>query len=269
MRDERPVCGQLSSKSRHSLRATTQSTAQHYRPSATDGGVTVLDMVASSIDRPASSVPTLVAVPPVGGAIGPCLVWRFDDPRPVVSTAILGGGTGSASWILNVSVAGDYARLDPADHLGEIAAYLGLIGSGVAMMTAVPVDRREVVEVEGAIVTATVGVGTPTWAADPEASVGNESLTPGTINLVTAIPADLEPGAMVNMATTITEAKTQALIEAGIAGTGTATDAVCVVGDHDAAASSFGGPRSEWGARVAMATHRAVTLGLRTAGGTA
>ncbi|MEM1333489.1 MAG: adenosylcobinamide amidohydrolase, partial [Actinomycetota bacterium] len=166
-----------------------------------------------------------------------------------MSTAIVGGGITTASWVLNLSVVGDYARLDPVDHLDEIAAHLGLTGSGVAMMTAVPVDRRQVVEVDGAVVTATVGVGTPTWAADPDSSVRNGPVTPGTINIIAAVPAGFEQGAMVNLVTTITEAKTQALIEGGVAGTGTATDAVCVVGDRRGPRQPFGGSRSEWGTR--------------------
>ena len=58
---------------------------------------------------------------------------------------------------------------------------------------------------------------------------------PGTINVVTLIDADLTPGAMVRASTIATEAKTLALVEAGVKtregyiATGTSTD-VTVVG---------------------------------------
>lgn len=192
-------------------------------------------------------------------------MWRFSHRRPVTSSAIVGGGVGEAAWIINLGVAGDYGRLDPADHLAQVAAGLGLRGPGVAMMTAAPVARRRVVNIDGALVCATVGIGTPTWAATEASDPRDRSdtgPTVGTINVVAVVPADVAAGAMVNLATTITEAKTQALLEAGIPGTGTATDAVCVVGDRDGPPTPFGGPRSTWGGRIAIATYRAVSLGL-------
>ncbi len=56
----------------------------------------------------------------------------------------------------------------------------------------------------------------------------------------------------------------QALLDAGIAGTGTATDAVCILADRPAGGGvePFGGPRSTWGARAARATYAAVRAGV-------
>jgi adenosylcobinamide amidohydrolase len=69
----------------------------------------------------------------------------------------------------------------------------------------------------------------------------------------------------VNLVATATEAKTQALLEAGIPGTGTATDAVCIVSPIPARADDerdpFGGPRSPGGAALARAVHAAVRDG--------
>jgi adenosylcobinamide amidohydrolase len=106
-----------------------------------------------------------------------------------------------------------------------------------------------------------VGLGHPTWAAAPDAQ-GPVSLV-GTINLVVLLPERLSDAALVNAVATATEAKSQALFEAGVAGTGTATDAVCIACPDDGAPHAFGGPRSVWGARLARAVHGAVLGGLR------
>ena len=86
----------------------------------------------------------------------------------------------------------------------------------------------------------------------------------GTINIIAVLPERLSDGALVNAVATITEAKVQALFEAGIRGTGTATDAVCVVCPEDGRPHDFGGPRSRWGSRLARATHAAVLDGARS-----
>ena len=57
------------------------------------------------------------------------------------------------------------------------------------------------------------------------------------------------------------------LWDAGVAATGTASDAVCLVCPDEGLAHPFGGPRSPWGARLARAVHRAVVAGCRTGAG--
>ncbi|NEC40088.1 adenosylcobinamide amidohydrolase, partial [Streptomyces rubrogriseus] len=62
-----------------------------------------------------------------------------------------------------------------------------------------------------------------------------------------------------------TEAKVQALLDAGLDCSGTPTDAVCVAARApvgEAEVHAFAGPRSEWGARLARAVHRAVGAAL-------
>ena len=207
--------------------------------------------------------PALEDAGPSIGAPGACLVWRFPTARRGVSSAIVGGGIGEVSWVLNVTVDDDYGRMDPDDHLLEISSRLGLTERGVALMTAVDVGSWSSASIDGAAAWATVGVRKPVWAAEPGrrpsvASVG----TPGTINLVVEVPARLTDAALVNAVTTITEAKVQALFDQGIAGTGTASDAVCVVCGAHGPAEQFGGPRSTWGARLAQAAYDAVSAGV-------
>lgn len=177
-----------------------------------------------------------------------------------LSSAVLGGGLGLRGWIVNAQVDLDYRCEDPAADLRAIATGLGLApGAGVGLMTAARVGDFTSATDGGAECAATVGVSVPTWAAGPDGA--RSAWTPGTINLVTWVPAPLDDAALVNLAVTVTEAKAQALLEAGVPGTGTASDAIalcCPPGGGE----PYGGPRSRWGARLARAVHTAVAHGL-------
>ncbi|TMR09575.1 adenosylcobinamide amidohydrolase, partial [Nonomuraea zeae] len=125
------------------------------------------------------------------------------------------------------------------------------------------VDRYVRAADGGVEAVATVGLRVPTWAASPEGTADPE-LAPmrvGTINIMTVLPVAMTDAALVNLVMTVTEAKSQALIEAGYPCTGTASDAVCVAVPAEGPEELFGGPRSEWGARAARAVHTAVRRG--------
>jgi len=189
----------------------------------------------------------------------PVLVWRFDRPRMAISSAPYGGGVGERGWVLNATVPSGYDRLDPDRHVAEIAAELKLTGPGTGLLTAV--DVRKVVSVTERGVTAevTTGVGVPTWAAAPDAA--GERI--GTINAVCRLPVRMSPAALVNAVATVTEAKSQALFEAGVEGTGTATDAVVLLCPSFGPMEPYGGPRSRVGAALARAVREAVSSGLK------
>jgi len=157
-------------------------------------------------------------------------------------------------------VARDYGRYDLAEHGAELAAHAGLTGSGVVMLTAADVRRVQAAEDGGVRVDATVGLTRPTWAADADDQPVAVP-APGTINIVVLLPVRLQPAALLNALCTATEAKTQALLAAGVPGTGTASDAVTVVCPPDGPAEPFAGPRSIWGARLARAVRDAVLAG--------
>ncbi|HEU5024492.1 MAG TPA: adenosylcobinamide amidohydrolase [Spirillospora sp.] len=209
-------------------------------------------------------------------------VWRAGGGWRAVSSAMLGGGIGPLSWVLNAQVRGRYARTDPVVHLAELAASFGLDGPGVGMLTAASVARTMRREDGGVAVSATVGLRVPTWAAAPEGAADPELAPlhvdvpppahepapprpapprPGTINIVVAAPVALSDAALVNAVVTATEAKTQALLEAGYPCTGTASDAICVAARTSGPEEPFAGPRSMWGARIARAVHAAVRAG--------
>ncbi|WP_425428139.1 adenosylcobinamide amidohydrolase [Streptosporangium amethystogenes] len=188
------------------------------------------------------------------------LLWEFGPGWRAISSAMVGGGIGPAVWALNAQVVGGYSRMDPVDHLLELAPP----GPGVGMLTAASVDHFTRAADGGVEVMATVGLRVPTWAAAPEGVPDPElapMYLPGTINIVVAVPVAMSDAALVNAVMTVTEAKTQALLEVGFPGTGTASDAVCVAVPEHGPEELFGGPRSTWGARVARAVHTAVRQG--------
>lgn len=188
----------------------------------------------------------------------PLLVWRFAEPVRALATTVLGGGLGDRTWALNAQVALDYAHADPSAHVAEVATAAGLEGPGIGFLTAARVGDVASAEDEGATCDATVGISVPTWAAAPDGSWS--PWTPGTINLLCWVPAPLGDAALANALVTVTEAKAQALFEAGVPGTGTASDAVAVC-CPPGGTEPYGGPRSQWGARLARAVHAAVATG--------
>jgi adenosylcobinamide amidohydrolase len=205
-----------------------------------------------------------------GGRDWPVLVWAPGPGWRGVSSALLGGGLGPCAWWVDAQVGMEYFHPDPVAHAREIAAGLGLApGRGVAMLTAADVARWTPASDGDVEVAATVGLGLPVWAAVPEEVAAREASSSGTapvgtINVLVVVPVPLSDAALVNAVATVTEAKVQALGEAGVRGTGTSSDAVCVAcpdprQGHDP--EPYGGPRSPWGARIARAVHAAVAAG--------
>ncbi len=222
------------------------------------------------------------------------MVWTFDAPLLAASTALVGGGIGPRSWVVNAQVPKGYQRTDTDRHMSEIVAGLGLdasLGCGVGMLTAADLARCGRRAVDGAAsVEATVGLTRPVRAAardgdgdgdgdhrDPDLDLDldldnqvstpltprNDALPPepGTINIVAFVAARHGDAALLNLLCTVTEAKAQALSDAGVPGTGTASDAVTLLCPGDGAPEPFGGPRSTYGAPLARAVHAAVLSG--------
>ncbi|MFD7863104.1 adenosylcobinamide amidohydrolase [Streptomyces sp. NPDC059783] len=190
------------------------------------------------------------------------LVWRLGPGWRVCSSAVLGGGIGPRSWILNAQVPGGYPRMDPDRHLAEIAAAEGLAGPGAGLMTAADVTAYTRRTDEAVTATATCGLGVRGWAAAPAEGEPGPHL-PGTVNIVVTVPVALSDAALVNAVATATEAKVQALLDAGLDCSGTPTDSVCVAAPapDGGGGEPFAGPRSRWGARLARAVHAAVLDG--------
>jgi adenosylcobinamide amidohydrolase len=192
----------------------------------------------------------------------------FGAPRRCLSSAVLNGGLTTARHWLNLQVEHDYARTDPAAHLAEVAAARDLDpGEVVGMLTAAQV-RDGVRRRRGpARVVATVGIGQPLAAAGRRPrSVPRV----GTINVLVLVDAPLDDAALVAAVQTATEAKAQALADAGVdainhdgPATGTATDSVCVAAPPGGGVA-FAGPATDVGAAIALAVHESVHAGART-----
>ncbi|MEK8142065.1 adenosylcobinamide amidohydrolase [Streptomyces sp. M10(2022)] len=178
------------------------------------------------------------------------------------SSAVLGGGIGARGWILNAQVPGGYPRLDPQLHLAQIAAAEALSGPGAGLMTAADVSAYTLASDAGVTATVTSGLGVRGWAAAP-AEDTDAPVRPGTVNIVVVLPVALSDAALINAVATATEAKVQALLDAGLDCSGTPTDAVCIAAPDPGAEAGepFAGPRSRWGSRLARAVHSAVLEG--------
>ena len=225
------------------------------------------------------------------GTVRPLLRWVAPPGWRAISTTVVGGGIGPIRHWLNVKVDKDYDRPDPVAHGHELVrdqfgagpgghgAAADEVGS-VVMLTAAEVTRFTTGDDSGVEVVATVGLGRPVWPAAqavspdrwPEGPGGPDfargpEFVPGTINLLVAVPVPLSDAALVNAVVTATEAKSQALVEFALPGTGTASDAICIACPATASAAggaaveAYGGPRSPWGAAIARAVHAAVAAG--------
>lgn len=178
----------------------------------------------------------------------------------MIASTVLGGGIGPCGWVINAQVPPGYARLDPDAHLRQIALQCGMTGRGAGMLTAALVGNYRQSVADGVAAVATVGLGGHRWTASGETDKATVP-SAGTINVIAAMPVPLTDAALVNTVITVTEAKTQALLGAGLPCTGTPTDAVCVAVPATGTAVPFAGPRSEWGARLARAVYCAVGNG--------
>jgi iron complex transport system ATP-binding protein len=191
------------------------------------------------------------------------------SPLAVLSSAVVGGGLGSARAIVNLHVH-EHCRWGDAElRLDAFAVRRGLPAPRVGLLTAAWTERARLAAESArgvsALVVATVGLGNVVTAGwSPPAPAG-----PGTINTIVVVDAAVEPAALVNLALTVTEVKASVLAEAGLtssagrAVTGTSTDAVVVAATGRGAAVRFGGPISDAGWVVAAAARTALSEGVR------
>jgi adenosylcobinamide amidohydrolase len=197
---------------------------------------------------------------------GGALVVDFGSERRCLSSAVVGGGLTAARAWLNLQVPHGYGRMDPDAHLREEMVAHGLDpATTLGAMTAAHVDRAVTREEPGvARVVATVGIGVPLAAAG---RVLREVPAVGTINTLVVVEAPLTDAALVYAVQTATEAKAQALADAGVAAmnhdgpaTGTATDSICVAA-RPGGTEPFAGPMAPVGVAIARCVHGAVLAG--------
>jgi len=202
--------------------------------------------------------------------VGPeAVVVRAQSLLTVLSSAVAGGGLGHARAIVNLHVDRDCPWEDAETRLAPFVTRCRLPAPWVGLLTAAWTDRAQVA-VESAhgihaLVVATAGLSNPIAAGRS----GPARAEPGTINTIVVVDAAVEPAALVNLALTVTEAKTLALLEAGVRAadggpaTGTSTDALVVAATDRGTSARFGGPISDAGWVVARAARRALTDAVR------
>jgi iron complex transport system ATP-binding protein len=192
-----------------------------------------------------------------------------EAPLVVLSSAVAGGGLGSARSIVNLHVDRNCPWEEAEARLAPFAARRKLAAPWVGLLTAAWTERAQMAAVGAGgiqtLVVVTVGLGNPVAAGWGPVGVA----APGTINTIVVVDARVEPAALVNLAVTVTEVKTLVLGAWGLtcadgrSASGTSTDAVVVAATGRGRAARFGGPISEAGWLVARAARNALSAGVQ------
>ena len=170
----------------------------------------------------------------------------LETARLCLSSAVLGGGLGNVSHILNLHVSenfkGTKAEFEaPEITLGAYARSKGWVGESVGMMTSAYMNSfaHAALQTEDVILECylTAGLSNARRAGDPAdwRHFNDESPESGTINIILGTNAILTKAALVETLILVTEAKTALLTErnimspiSGLPATGTGTDTVTV-----------------------------------------
>ena len=215
---------------------------------------------------------------------------RLEHPAQFLSSAPLGEGLVRAGWVLSGQVSPQACVPDPGSYLRRLAAQSGVTdrpdGIGViGLLTAV--DHRDLrvasLAESGVTVTSLATVGVDHGSSPRDKDVGSHgepvtpeaepliqpgTINPGTINLVILVDADMTTGALVRASTLATEAKTLAMVEAGLRtrqshiATGTATDATVVGHSGRGSHFEYAGSATLVGWLIGRAVYGSVTQGL-------
>ncbi len=196
------------------------------------------------------------------------VVVRADEPLTMASSAVVGGGLGRASAIVNLHVPKNF-RGEHADRVLEaFVARRSIPAPWVGLLTGAWTEKAEVATetIDGitAVAIVTVGLSNP-------ASAGRTAVAawlPSTINTILVVDAAATPAALVNLVMTVTEAKVMVVAEAGVRtldgdpASGTSTDAIVIAATGRGRRCEFGGPVSDLGWAAARAARGALSTGV-------
>jgi len=196
------------------------------------------------------------------------VVVRADEPLTTASSAVVGGGLGRASAIVNLHVPKNF-RGEHADRVLEaFVARRSIPAPWVGLLTGARTEKAEVATetIDGitAVAIVTVGLSNP-------ASAGRTAVAawlPSTINTILVVDAAATPAALVNLVMTVTEAKVMVVAEAGVRtldgdpASGTSTDAIVIAATGRGRRCEFGGPVSDLGWAAARAARAALSQGV-------
>ncbi|QLH74408.1 MAG: bifunctional adenosylcobinamide hydrolase/alpha-ribazole phosphatase CbiS [Methanomassiliicoccales archaeon] len=192
------------------------------------------------------------------------MVVGLPNEMRVLSTTILNGGFTMTDTIAMVQVPLDYVNDDPEEDAMRTVRELGLPERTVTFMTAADMEKVvSVVEMEykgsHVVAIATAGVKNAVYAGELIPDHIKAQLGGGahTINIMVIMGSPLHDIGMTNAIITATEAKSAALMDCGVRGTGTTSDAVaitCPVGDGE----KYAGTATDAGICLARAVRMAV-----------
>jgi len=196
------------------------------------------------------------------------VVVRADEPLTTASSAVVGGGLGRASAIVNLHVPKNF-RGEHADRVLEaFVARRSIPAPWVGLLTGARTEKAEVATetIDGitAVAIVTVGLSNP-------ASAGRTAVAawlPSTINTILVVDAAATAAALVNLVMTVTEAKVMVVAEAGVRtldgdpASGTSTDAIVIAATGRGRRCEFGGPVSDLGWAAARAARAALSQGV-------
>ena len=200
----------------------------------------------------------------------PVVIVRLPKKHRVLSSTIVGGGFTIADTLLIMEVPLGYDGNDPEGDLDEAFHAFELPDSTIGFMTAA--DVRQVLTVNevmvngvSAYVISTAGVTNALVAGErlPQALIDISPVhNAGTINIITIIDRPLQDCGMVNAVITITEAKSAALKDAGVKGTGTTSDAIAIASPIGPG-SKYAGTATDVGISIAKAVRASVAASVK------
>jgi adenosylcobinamide amidohydrolase len=224
------------------------------------------------VDMPAflPELPTLADSKPQVEQTGRWLVATFARPMQLLSWAVVAGGATLGRRVAWYQVL-DHELRPPVDACGFLQEKLqerGLDGA-VGLLTSADLRLMSCVtrsfgdEQGGAV--ATVGMGNALRIGD-EPSVSGRI---GTINILCWTSAPLTRTAQLEALSLTAEARTAAVIDAGIpsrrsraVATGTGTDCIVMASPHAASGKQYAGKHTAVGHLIGAAVYEAVTQGL-------
>lgn len=191
------------------------------------------------------------------------LLLRLAAPVRCLSSTVAGGGLGRVMAVASFRVDRNFNCADPARLARRLAATHGLSGRVACFLTALDLDRAALLEADEPRALVLVTAGTSNAATPGRSAVVSPGA--GTINTLVLLDAALTPAALVATVQVATEAKTLALLEAGVRladgdiATGTSTDAIAVCYTGRGARHAYAGSVTPIGHTVG----RLVTAGVR------
>jgi adenosylcobinamide amidohydrolase len=199
------------------------------------------------------------------------LVVRLGGPHDVLSWAIVNGGrtrTDAVVW-REVRIGELGPAVDAGAVLRETLAEVGAAGA-VGLLTGRDVRRYEIERIErdgvAAECLATVGLGNLLAVGDPTTLV---RAPVGTINLLCRVSVGLTEEALLEASAIAAEARTAAVLVAGLRSpvsgrpaTGTGTDCIVIAAPASVRADPFAGKHTACGSAIGAAVNGAVARGV-------